>query len=556
MAAKRRCAVNNIDLSRSRGLILVVIAVSMALLAAFMAGWLFDSSEKSKASLRESEAAALFALKTKIIEFATLNKRLPTITEYQDVLSKNFTDAMGRTPIYLVADNLDSTGNICLEAISAITLHNCEHDAACASPRITTQLPFALLTTGNAVSNPSAIVNQTTTATQNAVISSATTLTIFSPGTVVGSLADRTKYVALYDDTVLAGTFSELWAAAQCKSTSQGDVASKGVIVRILNQAGTLPNASVNIPYTTTATPFRAYGSDLSSYLWTTSTLPAGLTLTSAGNTAYIQGTPLPGSEGSKTITVSVTATSPTGNAPTHNVNMSLIVCEYWTETGSTQTLACPAGYTGSISQKEIRETCGGTTSWVDTVNTCTPIPLPTETTLNSAALAAAGADTSGRDLGVTTLTVNGVTITAGSSLHLSMNSSGTALGVTDPVNGGASIAGTDTITFYFGGGLGTTASIVFSRLGLRSTAPNVYDAATITFYSGATTVASITKTACSVTSDQDSTLVAFDSINPGGTFDRFVIQPVTTSRFYVAKVNACNTATCSTSVTPTATCP
>lgn len=557
----RRSFLNSTCGSKSRGLTLIAVVAVMALVAVVIAGLLFDYAENTRRATLADESTMLAGLKAKIVEFVANNKRLPNLTnisEYQ-ALSKGFTDRLGRTPIYLYSGALD-TDDICSTTTSLISMRDCGADAACASPQVTANVPFVLLLPGAAIANTLAVVSQTTTQTASTKITSAEAMTRFSPSLVVGSVVNRNQDIGVYDDVVMLGDFSELRKAAGCLSASQGGIVESGTSVKILNT--TLPPALVGALYSTVTVPFVAYGSPGSNYAWTVSGLPSGLRLVPNGNQSYIDSNSalVSAAAAPYSVTVSVTATSPKGNAPIDSVTKTLLVCPYWTPTGVTQAASCPAGYTGGIAQAQVTESCTGTTQWIDTSNTCVAIPpASVEAIFSGANLFAAGVDTSNRNLGISSLTVNGVTVsasdTSGTPKNLSISSIANAIGVIDVgATTGYTVRGTETLNFSFGMAR-DSASIAFSALGWKV---SLYESVTIDFYLGATLKATTTRTACNVTSEAVNDVVAFDDINPGVQFDNFTVSPSgVNTNFYVAGVNACTGSTCQSSVVlATARCP
>ncbi len=541
---------------------LIAVVAIMAFMAVAIAGLLFDYAETSRRNLLADESTMLATLKAKVVEFVAKNKRLPNLTNTSEylALSKGLTDRLGRSAIYLYSGALDST-DICSTTTSLISMRDCGADVACASPLITADVPFALILPGSAVANTLAVVSQTTLQNASAKITSAEALTRFTPGVLVGSVANRTVDTGVYDDVVMLGDFSELRKAAGCLSSSQGGIVESGASVKILNSTAALPTALIGNLYSSATAPFVAYGSAGSTYAWTAAGLPPGLRLVTNGSQAYIDSnsTPVAGPAGSYSVAVSVIATL-RGNAPTSAVTKPLVVCPYSTPTGATQVVSCPVGYTGTITQAEMTETCTGTTLWVDTTNTCTlVIPAAVEAVFTAANVAsAAGAIPLTRNLGVSSLTVAGVTVSSGAK-YLSLNND--AIGVADigddnPNPTAAAVAGTETLNFNFGTAR-TSASIVFSALGKQNPG-GTYESVSISLYSGATLVTTITRTACSVNNESTNTLVAFDDINPGSQFDNFTVTPNGGSvDFYVAGVKACTGNSCSQSLPPaTVRCP
>jgi hypothetical protein len=514
--------------------------VLTATIAALVASWLLNQTAKTREEIEVNDSVMLVTLKSKVIEFSAKNKRLPTGAEFQ-VLSAGFTDRLGRSPIYLYSSSLASS-DLCSATNSLIAISDCGSDPTCGTPVTTPNIPFVLIATGNSVANPLAIISQTALSTATEAITTSSTLTRFAPNTSVGSLADRTKDIGLYDDKVVESNFTELWTAAECKTATQGDIASQGVSVRILNTTGALPNAFKDLPYTSSTVPFVAYGSSLSSYAWSSiDALPTGITLKSAGNTAYIEG--IPTIAGSYNINIKVVASSPSGNTPTSSVLKTLLVCEFWGPTGNVRSASCATGFTGAISQNEIKELCGGTTQWVDVSNTCVAIPVDVSVTVDQTTLNAAGAMTTLRNLGSSSIVINGVTITAGSNsssfgdrnLSIDSTSTTTALGVMLPsATTGAAISGAESLKFTFQTP-NASAYVAFKSLGVIGS-----EKSTITFYSGGASVGTQTVTACS-----NDTFVAFKNISPGVPFDSLVVTPSGGSRFYVAGVKGCSSSTC-----------
>lgn len=539
---------------RNRGIVLIVVAALAALLTAIIAGFVFSSASTSRKAIVEQETATLDGLRGKVLEFAAKNRRLPSDTEYQN-LSAGFTDRLSRTPIYLVSNALASS-DVCAMSTSPISVTECGSDPACASPSTILNVPFVLLLAGQAVVNASSIVSQTTSLTGTALVTTPTNLTRFAPSTLVGSQANRTQEIGVYDDYLAVGSFAELWNAAQCKATSQGDVVTRGTSVRILNTPGALPTALINAPYSTSATPFVAYGASGSTYSWSATGLPAGLTLAPLGAKAYLTGTPAVGSAGAYNVTVSVIATSPNGNTPNHSVTMTLAVCPFWATTGVTQTVSCPAGYSGAVVQAQTKETCTNTLQWVDQSNTCALISVATQVSLTPEQMGVAGVTSA--DLGFSSAPINGGTVTArdtsGASRSLSINQSGTGIGVVIPGANDYAVSGTEVLDFAFASP-STSASVVFSGLG-RTGGPTSYESVDIVFTLGAAVVGTLTRTACSVNNDNENAIVAFDNLSPGTQYDGIRVAPRSGANFYVAGIAACTGATCQSSISATARCP
>lgn len=545
---------------RGKGFMLIAVMAMVVIIATVVVIFANRMSQSAKDSMFDQETAALDGLRSKILEFSRLNRQLPSDTEFA-TLSSGFTDRLSRSPIYIASSALTSS-DICLANTSPITFTECGSDASCGSPAVTQNIPFALLLAGQTVVNPASPVSQTTTLTGTALVSTPTNLTSFSPETLVGSQADRTQEIGVYDDRVAISSFPEIWNAMGCKEVSQGDVVTRGTSVRILNIPGSLPTAPVGVSYDTSSAPFVAYGSNVSTYNWSVAGLPGGLALTSLGNKAYISGIPASGTEGTYSVTISVTAVSPYGNSPTHSVTMTLVVCPYWSLTGLTQTSACPAGYTGAIVQQQIKETCTNTLQWVDQSNTCTLVATPAviSAALSSATLAAAGYDTGQRNMGISTITLNDITITAGSTSgtpkNISLNGSGTAIGVVNiGATSGHNVSGTETLSFAFSSNRDTLA-LAFAGLG-RKTPGFSYETVELTFSLGGAVVATVTRTACTVTNESQNTRVAFNDIAPGTSFDSVRIRPSSSGAdFYVAGIAACTGSSCQTSSSANAQCP
>lgn len=373
-------------MKRQQGVIALALIAVVALTMLIIAGMLMRSTAKSQQGVSASSTQAMLTMKQATLDFARQKKRLPTIIEFR-ALTQTMESNIGRKAIYLVDDRFAQTTNVCSLAFEGLAqVRDCGADTTCTTPGIVPNLVFVLIDGGQNVLSLADPVHQSSSRTTSTSITPASAnqspneiVHRYAAGTIVGRFGNVADSPTVYDDTMDFASTASLREAAGCNLVTQGDVIGSGGDLRILNTS--LPDATLNTPYTKTLV---AYGIDLATYTFTITagTLPAGITLVPipGTKTANIAGTPT--ALGAFPITVTVTAIA-TGYSRTavRNLTLNVVACPNWVNSGTTQTVTCPTGFSGTTTQQQQTDSCNiSPPRWVDVSNTCVCVPTWSDT--------------------------------------------------------------------------------------------------------------------------------------------------------------------------------
>jgi hypothetical protein len=463
-------------------LLLAVGVVSLLTVA--VVGFMTLSNEAAQQSRARATFDGIEQAKAFILDFARKNSTLPPVATYL-ANTANLTDGYGRRIHYFPSEDL-VTGDVCAENATDVALAQCGSDAACATPTITTNLAFVLVSSGNYVKSIADPIHQTSPyPSSTAIPPPSVSFKQYATGLDVGPFANPAGLTdrGPYDDRAIPVSLPNLKEVVGCLSKSQGDVQRSGGVLKLLNVGTALPPSACQQIYNK---KLFAYGRT-GTYGWSVTGLPTGLTYSSSGSTSMITGTPLV--EGSYTVTATVTdsggkttsrsyslavtstwtnegASSETSCSASGTVTNQTqrnsctgatrvvstpSACCNWDDTGVTQSLSCGSGYTGSIEQKQQLHSCNGTTQWITTVSNCLPLSTVGGRFTDLAALFPPGDFDSGQKSLTIGSGTGSITISAtGNITRHSITSLTSAVGVAG--GGTNALDGGQQINFDFGG--------------------------------------------------------------------------------------------------------
>lgn len=377
----RRFGMSSSKIKSQQGAIVLALIVVVALTALIIVGMLMQGATKSQQGVYTSSTRAMLTMKQATLDFARQKKRLPTISEFK-ALTQTMESNIGRKAIYLVDDRFAQTNNVCsLANEGLVQVRDCGADTTCTTLGIVPNLVFVLIDGGQNVLSIADPVHQSSSRTTSTSITPTTAnqspneiVHRYAAGTIVGRFGNPfdplDPTLAPYDDTMDFASTASLRESAGCNLVTQGDVIGSGGDLRILNTS--LPDATLNTAYTKFLV---AYGIDAATYTFsiTAGTLPAGISLIAmpGTKTAELSGTPTAVGIFPITVSVTTTATGYSRTAASH-LTLNVVACPNWVNSGAPQTVACPIGYSGTMTQQQQTDLCNTSPpKWIDISNTC-----------------------------------------------------------------------------------------------------------------------------------------------------------------------------------------
>jgi len=243
----------------NRGFTLVELAIGMVIISLVLASvmGLVLNFVQSK-EINES-TGRLTLMRDRIIGYALVNSRLPSYhtgagTDELTALAPQARDIWGKKYLYIYDSQMvrtDSNSLICAKKTTNLLLRYCD-DALCLTPRTQTNVAFVVFSTGkNLVNQTGASASPHTESVSSdpsesgpdGTPASPRTITIYGPGTPIGSYATPTTSAIENDDILYAVTLEDLRTKLNCV----------GNPLRIVNND--LPTGAASTAYSSTIYP-------------------------------------------------------------------------------------------------------------------------------------------------------------------------------------------------------------------------------------------------------------------------------------------------------------